>query len=61
MDIIVGGKGEEDTMATYQLNDRNQTVFSELRRSDGLCFLLHWKSSALNTAIADKGRKSNEV
>lgn len=57
----MGGKGEEETLAMYQLNDRNQTVCSELRRSDGLCFLSHWKSSALNTAIADKGRKSNEV
>jgi len=40
-----------------------ECVRGELGESDGLFFIFfslsHWKSSTLNTAIADKGRESD--
>lgn len=54
-------KVKKERASIYQLNDRGQSVCGELREFDGLFFLSQWKSSTLNTAIADEGRKSNKV
>lgn len=44
----------------HQINDRGRVwVCHALRESNGLFFLPHWKSATLNTALADKGGKSN--